>query len=489
MMTDRYDVLVLGGGSAGEAIARGLADRDRSVVVVESGLVGGECPYLACMPSKAMLHAAAAGRDWPSAVRFRDDVAEHRDDASAAKSLEQTGVTLVRGNGVITGAGTVMVDGRELRADHVVIATGAATVMPPVDGLGDVDPWTSDDALSSDELPTSLVILGGGPVGCELAQVYARFGATVTVVEPAPRLLPGEPAVIGDTVADALRRDRVDVRVGRTPRVVVQDDGLVTVRLADGPDVSGARILVATGKKPRIDGIGLDAVGIAVTEDGAVPIDDRCRAGERLWAAGDVTGVAPFTHTANYQARVVIANICGEDWRVDNRAIPRVVYTDPAVFCVGSTDEKLRTATFALSETARSVVEERRDGSVTMFAAGGQLVGAACVGPGADHWGAELALAVRARVGLDVLRDVVHAFPTFSEALEPAYDELCEGSSDEGKTLMPDLETPDADAAEQQQEVAENERQLSADEPNAEADEGDLAESLREVRLDEDDYR
>jgi dihydrolipoamide dehydrogenase len=244
--------------------------------------------------------------------------------------------------------------------------------------------------------------------------------------------LPGEPPAIGETVANALRGDGIETRVGVEPRAVVRDNGLVTVRLADGSHLSAARILVAAGKKPRTAGIGLDAIGVSPADDGVVPVDDRCRVTNGVWAAGDVTGVAPFTHTANYQAKVIVANICGEDRRVDDRAIPRVVYTDPAVFCVGRTDATLRTATFPLSETARAIVAERRDGSVTLFAEGNRLVGAACVGPAADHWGAELALAVRAEVGLDVLRDVVHAFPTFSEALEPAYNELCEGSSDEG---------------------------------------------------------
>ena len=437
MVTERYHALVLGGGSAGEAIARGLAGRGRSVALIESGLVGGECPYLACMPSKALLQksglqAAAGGRDWAAALRFRDDVAEHRDDSSTVKSLIESGVTVIKERGVITGPGQMHAGDHDLAADHLVIATGAEAILPPIDGLADVDPWTSADALSSDELPSSLLILGGGPVGCELAQVYARFGSTVTIIEPSDRLLPGEPPAIGETVANALRNDKVEIRVGVEPTTAVRDDDLVTIRLADGSAVSAARVLVAAGKKPRTADIGLDSIGVRPDDDGVVPVDDRCRVSDNVWAAGDVTGVAPFTHTANYQAKVVVANIGGEHRRVDDRAIPRVVYTDPAVFCVGRTDDGLRTATFPLEETARAVVAERRDGSVTLFAEGDRLVGAACVGPEADHWGAELTLAIRAEVGLDVLRDVVHAFPTFSEALEPAYDELCKGSSDEG---------------------------------------------------------
>jgi dihydrolipoamide dehydrogenase len=433
-VTERYDVLVLGGGSAGEAVARGLAARGRSVAVVEPGLVGGECPYLACMPSKAMLRAAAQGRSWADAVAFRDDIAEHRNDADSAASLEKAGVTLVRERGSLAGPGRLTAGDRQLRGDHVVVCTGAHADPPPVDGLAAAGFWTSEDALSSDELPESLVGLGGGPVGCELGQVYARFGVHVTLVEPADHLLPSEPAAIGEVVADALARDGVDVRTGHAPQRVDRDGDRVVVHLEGDDPVRAGRILVATGKTPRVAGLGLETIDVRPDPDsGGLAIDDRCRVAERVWAVGDVTAVAPFTHTANYQAKVVVANICGESRTADYRAIPRVVYTDPAVFCVGRTDDDLRTASYRLEETARATVEERRDGSVTLYADGKRLVGAACVGPGADHWGAELTLAVRAEVDLTVLREVVHAFPTFGEALEPVYAELCEGSLDEGK--------------------------------------------------------
>ena len=432
-VTERFDVIVLGGGSAGEAIAGDAAKRDRRVALVEAGLVGGECPYVACMPSKAMLQAAADGREWAQAIRFRDDVAEHRDDAGAVKALEEAGVTVIRGRGVITGPGALRCGGRELASDHLVVATGAEASPPPIDGLDAVTYWTSDDALSSEERPDSLVILGGGPVGCELAQVYARFGTTVTLIEPADRLLPGEPAVIGETIAAALERDGARVLSGVEPQSVRAHDAGISVALADGNSVTAARLLVATGKKPRVEGIGLDAIGVEPNDDGAIDIDETCSVTDNVWAAGDVTGVAPFTHTANYQAKIVVANICGQQRRADYRAIPRVVYTDPAVFCVGRTDDGLRTASFPLEQTARAAVAQRTDGSVTVFADGPRVVGAACVGPDADNWGPELTLAVRAEVDLAILRDLVHAFPTYSEALEPVYAELCEGSVDEGK--------------------------------------------------------
>ena len=433
-MTERYDVLILGGGSAGEAVARGLAARGRSVAVVEPGLVGGECPHLACMPSKAMLHAAARGRSWADAVAFRDEIAEHRDDADTAASLEKAGITLIRERGSLAGPGRLDAGGRRLEGDHVVVCTGAHADPPPVDGLAATGFWTSEDALSSAELPDSLVILGGGPVGCELGQIYARSGARVTIIEPSAHLLPSEAPAVGEAVADALARDGVDVRTGGKPERVGLDGDDVIVHLDGDDPVRATRVLVATGKTPRVAGVGLETIDVRPDPDsGGLPIDERCRVVDRVWAVGDVTAVAPFTHTANYQAKVVVANICGEPRIADYRAIPRVVYTDPAVFCVGRTDAALRTASFRLEETARAAIEGRRDGSVTLFADGNRLVGAACVGPQADHWGAELTLAVRAEVDLSVLRDVVHAFPTFGEALEPVYDELCEGSDEEGR--------------------------------------------------------
>lgn len=434
VVTERYDVLVLGGGSAGEAVARGLVARGRSVAMVEPGLVGGECPYLACMPSKAMLHAAARGRSWTDAIAFRDEVAEHRDDSDTAASLEKAGITLIRERGSLSGPGRLVAGGRQLHGDHVVICTGAHADPPPVDGLAATGFWTSEDALSSAELPDSLVILGGGPVGCELGQVYARFGARVTLVEPAEHLLPAEPATVAEAVADALARDGVDVRTGHAPQRVGRDGDGVVVHLDGDDPVRAARILVATGKTPRVAGLGLETIDVRPDPDsGGLPTNEKCQVAERIWAVGDVTAIAPFTHTANYQAKVVVANICGESRTADYRAIPRAVYTDPAVFCVGRTDDGLRTASFRLEETARATVEERRDGSVTLFAERNRLVGAACVGPAADHWGGELTLAVRAEIDLAVLRDVVHAFPTYGEALEPVYAELCEGSDEEGR--------------------------------------------------------
>ena len=428
-MADDVDVVVLGGGSGGEAVARRLAAVNRTVALVEERLVGGECPYFACMPSKAMLQAAARGMSWPEAVAFRDDAADHRDDSDTVRQLEEAGVEVIRGRGVITGQGALTVGPRNLKWRDLVVATGAAATRPPIDGLADVaDVWTSEDALSSDELPRSLVILGGGAVGCELAQIYARFGAEVTLVETAEHLLANEPDFVGEAVADSLRSDGVSLALGATVHTVDVADGLVRVRCEDGTSSSGERLVVAVGKQPRVEGLGLERLGLAPSPDG-LPTDEHCRVIDRVWAVGDVTGVAPYTHTANYQARIVADNLTGTKASADYTAIPRTVYTDPAVFSVGDTSgDGAISADMKLGDTARAVIAQRDDGQVRLYADPSRrvLLGAAVVGQDADAWGAELTVAIRAGVDIDILADVVHAFPTFGESLEPAFTEIAQ---------------------------------------------------------------
>ncbi|HET6911434.1 MAG TPA: NAD(P)/FAD-dependent oxidoreductase, partial [Mycobacteriales bacterium] len=297
-----------------------------------------------------------------------------------------------------------------LSCTDLVIATGAEAVLPDIPGLDKTAAWTSDDALSSEELPEQLLILGGGPVGCELAQIYAAFGSKVTVVESSDRLLGKEPDFVGEAIAHALQDRGVQLRLEES--------------LDRAPD-DGTRLLVATGKRPRVDGIGLERLGIEPDDSGAIPIDNRCCAIEHVYAIGDVNGIAPFTHAANYQARVVADNLTGRERLMDTRAIPRTVYTDPSVFCVGDTSGEPAT-TMHVGGTARAAVTQRDDGLVGLYADDqrGVLVGAAVVGPDADAWAGELTLAIRAEVPLSVLADVVHAFPTYAEALHPPYSDL-----------------------------------------------------------------
>jgi pyruvate/2-oxoglutarate dehydrogenase complex dihydrolipoamide dehydrogenase (E3) component len=426
-MTD-YDVVFLGGGSATEAGSELLAAAGRSVAVVEDSYVGGECPFVACIPSKALLYAAATGMTWEQAVAFRDKMSQYLDDSGHAKTLTGKGIDLFRGYGVITGPGLLQVGNDTLGWRDLVVATGAAAIIPPVPGIADTEVWTSEDALTLPEQPRALLILGGGPIGCELAQAYARLGSEVTLVESADRLLPAEPAFVGELVTEALRHDGVEVLAGTTAERVESTAGQVVLELDDGDHLTGDRLLVAVGKRPRTSGLGLETLGITANENGALAADDHGRVAEHVWAAGDVTGQAPYTHGANYTAQIVAESILGGNHPMDTRAIPRCVYTDPAVMCVGATGggEGVVTAFADVAGTPRAHLERAQLARVQLFADArrGVLVGAAAVGPNAEDWGGALVLAIRAEVPLDVLADTVPAFPTYAEVLQPAYREL-----------------------------------------------------------------
>lgn len=453
----RFDVVVLGAGSAGETVAGGLADAGRSVALVSEGLVGGECPYVACMPSKALLRSAAvralvgrahelgavaapldlgdAASAFAVAVARRDEVAKHLDDSGAAKAIVDRGVTLVRGRGRISGPGEVVVDDEVLAWDDLVLATGSRPVVPSIDGLDGVPWWTSDQALTSAERPARLAILGGGPIGCELAQVYARFASVVTIIESAERLLAREEPEVSAALTTAFEAEGIDIRCGAGVTAVEPAAGGGVRALFDGAGtVEADRLLVVTGRKPNVDDIGLDVLGIEPGKAG-VEVDERCRVvgAERVWAAGDVNGLAPYTHTANHQGNVIVTNLLGGDAVDDRSAIPRCVYTEPTVAAVGLTRTQAEeaggevvTATFDPADTARAASDDDAGGVVVLVAdrARGVLVGASIVGPHADEWLGQLTLAVRAAVPLAVLADVVQAFPTYSEAFIPALRDL-----------------------------------------------------------------
>jgi pyruvate/2-oxoglutarate dehydrogenase complex dihydrolipoamide dehydrogenase (E3) component len=442
------DVVVLGIGSAGEVVAATCAEAGRRVVAVEAALVGGECPYLACIPSKSLLLSARAGLSWADAVQRRDEQARHRDDGEAAEQLAKAGVELVRGHGRVLDPALLEVataDGPvRVRFTDLVLATGSEPVLPELDGIDGVPVWTSDQALSAADRPERLVVLGGGPVGCELAQAYARFGSQVTLVETADRLLAGEPAFVGALVEQALVADGVRVLTGAEASAVQPLDGGLRLLLADDAPIEADRLLVATGRRPRLAGLGLDRLG--VDEDvKALPTDEHGRVQGGLWAAGDLTGVAPFTHTATYQGRVVAANLLGDPRRMSLAAIPRAVYTDPSVLCVGAlpTDGDLVAGGADLSETARGFLAEpfladrvrvspssdrerpplgrvevyvRRDTGVVMGAAG--------VAPNAEDLMGQAVLAVRAGLTVELWRDTVQPFPAFSEVLMPVLDDV-----------------------------------------------------------------
>jgi pyruvate/2-oxoglutarate dehydrogenase complex dihydrolipoamide dehydrogenase (E3) component len=454
---ERYDLVVLGGGSAGGSIAGAVARGGKNVALVEERLVGGECPYFACMPSKAMLYAAelrsligtahqpgAVSRPlslddpkaaYAAAVARRDEVAEQRDDSGAVGRLQEDRVKVIRGRGRVVSAGVLQVNGEQIGWNDLVISTGSVAARPEVPGLDAVPLWTSDDAYSRPELPESAIILGGGPVGCELAQVWSRFGCSVTVVQRAPRLIPREEPAIASILAQAFLREGINLLLNAQATGVESVGNGIRLSLQERAAVTAERFVLAAGKMAQLDSLGIENLGIHPNGDGYLDVDERCcvLGQEHVWAAGDVTGIAPFTHTANYHGRIVSANLLGQEVRADYRAIPRGVYTDPSVASVGLTEEAARrqgieviTATMDLSDTAKSFATGQQSGVLILVADRQQrvLVGAHAIGPDVEEWIGEAALAIRAEVRLDVLCDVVHAFPTFSEAYEPPLREL-----------------------------------------------------------------
>lgn len=472
-MSEHVDLVVLGGGSAGETAAARVARAGRRVALIESRLVGGECPYWGCVPSKALLIAATRRRQagsahrmgavadavalgdpsqaWARAVEMRDDRAKHLDDSEAVQSLEEAGVEIVRGTGRIHGPHSVEAAGRMFTCDHLVIAVGADAVLPPIPGLGPAEPWTSDDALTSDELPDSLLILGGGAIGVELAQVYSTFGSDVTVVEAVDRLLPGEEPPVSAAVADLLRQQGVTVSVGIGVEAVASDGSVTTLQLANGSTITGSRLLVATGRKPRLAGYGLETLGVDVSS-GSIPVGDDGRVDglQNVYAAGDVTGRLPFTHTANYAGRVIAANVLGQERRMDLRAIPRGVFIDPPVAGVGPSADQAReegrrvvSATFDVGGTARGWLES--EGGVLVLNADadtGTLISGSAIGPRADEWISQVTLAIRAQIPVAVLVDTVQPFPAVSEALFPAYEDLLAQLSRPGSGTSGSADTP-----------------------------------------------
>jgi len=421
-------VVVLGGGSSGEHFVGALRrlDNETRVTVVERHLVGGECSYWACMPTKTMLRApelAAAARHSDGALpvgeldvqrifAWRDRVAE-RDDASQVTWLASMNAELVRGDAVVTEPGTVQAGDTELRYDRLVIATGSSPVIPPVDGLDAVDYWTNVEATETLEVPGRLAVLGGGPVGCELAQFFQRVGSAVTLVQGDTRLLSRVDPDAAELVEGALREDGVDVRLGvRADRATSN-----SLLLSDGAEVPFDRLLLATGRRPNVG--GLDALELEITRRG-IEVDGRMRAAENVWAIGDVTGIALFTHVGKYHARVVAYDMDGRDVRADHRAVPATIFTDPQVAMVGDTSGGL-SARWELTSVPRLSTYERpkRSGFVKVVADPERrvLTGAVAVGPESGEWLQQLTLAVRAETPIDVLLDVIQPYPTFSEGV------------------------------------------------------------------------
>jgi pyruvate/2-oxoglutarate dehydrogenase complex dihydrolipoamide dehydrogenase (E3) component len=439
-MSEHFDAIVLGAGPGGEVVVDRLHQAGMRVAVIERELIGGECAYWACIPSKTLIRVTTvvaearhvAGVDtpainWPQVAAYRDDMIRHLDDQKQVQAYRDEGITFIRGAASLSGPGLVKVAGRSLQAPHIVVATGSEPRLPPIDGLGEAGYWTNREATTFSHIPQSIVILGGSAQGVELGQMLRRFGTQVAIVQRSPHLLDREDPEVGDLLAEHLTADGVALYLGREAIRVERDPtGVHMIHLDDGTSIRGQELLVATGRIPRTQHLHLQSVGATVSGHG-IRVDDFCRAAPGIWAVGDVTGVAQFTHVAKYQARIAADDILGRSHPANYMAVPRVVFSDPEVGAVGLTVAQAQESglnvvrtTIDLAQTiARpSTYGQQIGGRLSLMAERGRgvLVGARAVGPQASEWIHLAVLAIRAATPIPVLRDVIEQFPTFSEA-------------------------------------------------------------------------
>jgi dihydrolipoamide dehydrogenase len=446
-MSERFDAVVIGAGPAGEVAVSRLNEQGLATALIERELVGGECAYWACIPSKTLLRPTEARAEarrapglgepeqrWREIAEYRDYMVRNLDDSGAVKGYEESGVEVFKGEARVIEPGLIDVAGQRLHAERIVIATGSDPAAPPIEGLDSVGYWTNREATTLSEIPEDVIVLGGGPVGIELGQMLRRYGAAVTIVQAPERLIDREDPAVGELIAQALREDGIEVRLGERATAVKAEGARRLLELEGGDSIAAERLIVATGRRPRAQGLGLESLGIRLGERGEIPIDERCRAADGVWAIGDVTGISLFTHLGKYQARIVAADVAGAEPRADYRAIPRVVFSDPEIAAVGLTSQQAKEQGIEVAEGRADLMEIARTETYGK-GLGGQLgvladrrrrvlLGAWAVGPLASEWIHQAVLAVKTETPVDVLRDTVAQFPTFSEAYLNAVEDL-----------------------------------------------------------------
>ena len=436
-----YDLVVIGGGAAGLGAARAGAAAGARVLLVSEGEIGGECTFTGCVPSKTLIQAAARGATFADAMTAVRGAVKTIAATETAEVLAREGIEALRGHAAFTRTGTVSVEGRALQARRFVIATGSRPAVPAVPGLAEAGYLTNETIFDLDELPGRLTVLGGGPVGCELAQAFARLGSQVTLIEAAPRLLPAADPAVSHQIEKVFHAERISVRTGVTAASVTHNENGVTLVLVPEEKIAADRLLVATGRQPITDGLGLGDAGIRLDERGNVVTDRHLSTTVRsVYAAGDVTGRMLFTHAAFAMGRLAARNALRRRWSpaatFETSAIPWVIFTDPEVAQVGLTEQQAavshagaRVAWLPMSEADRAVTAGRTEGFVKIITGrrpvlgntgGGRVLGATIVAARAGEMIHEVALAMRTRMFTGRLAQTSHAYPTWSLAIQQA---------------------------------------------------------------------